>query len=304
MAKKTQTDVKPWLGKPWKEVDVAYNRRDLITYALGVGCDELRFIYEKDKHFGMFPTYPFVLSFKGADADVVDFPSNAMAKTNVMPPLRGAKTGLDGERYLEVINQLPAKGEHKFRIKSRLLGVQGKKGGALVETENIIFDADSGKDYIRIVSGTYMVGAKDVVSAGDTNSQNIEVPKRAPDAVEESQTSVGQAQLYRLSGDFNPLHIDPRFAKMFGFKDGPILHGLCSLGFASRAVMKHYCNNDPALFKAIKLRFASPVMPGQTLVTSMWKENSRILFQTTVKETGKVVINNAYVELNEPKAKL
>lgn len=301
---KSQPDVNEYLGKPWKEVDVTYNRRDLILYAMGIGCDEMNFIYEKSKDFAMFPTYPLVLAFKGDEQDVVSFPSKAMAETNVTPPLKNIKTGLDGERYLEVINPLPADGEHKFKLKSRLLGVQGKKKGASVESEQIIVD-ETGKEYIRMISGAFMMGATGVTNAGKSNSESIKVPDRAPDKVEESATTANQAQLYRLSGDFNPLHIDPNFAKMFGFKV-PILHGLCSLGVACRAVMKAYGSSKPTSFKAIKLRFASPVLPGQTLVTKMWKEGSRVIFVTEVKETGKVVINNSFVDLQGecPAAKL
>jgi 3-hydroxymyristoyl/3-hydroxydecanoyl-(acyl carrier protein) dehydratase len=71
-----------------------------------------------------------------------------------------------------------------------------------------------------------------------------------------------------------------------------------------RAVLKRYCNNDPNLWKAIKVRFASPVLPGQTLVVEMWKEASRVFLVTKVKETGQVVISNAYVDLNPAAAKL
>lgn len=283
-------------------VECSYNRRDLITYAVGIGCDELNFVYENDGDFAAFPTYPFVLGFKGTSNDIVGFPSEAMQESNVMPGLPGTKFVLDGERHIQVFRPISAEGE-KLKIKSTLVGVHHKGKGALVETISEFIDED-GKVCVKLTNGTFVVGAKDFTpqNAGETYSQNVPVPKRDPDAVEEMKISPTQAQLYRLSGDYNPLHVDPMMAQMNGYKE-PILHGLCSLGFAARAVLKTYGDNDAAKFKAMKCRFASPVFPGQTLVTEMWKEGGgRVVFLAKVKETGKVVISNAYVDLgNEAK---
>jgi 3-hydroxyacyl-CoA dehydrogenase/3a,7a,12a-trihydroxy-5b-cholest-24-enoyl-CoA hydratase len=123
-------------------------------------------------------------------------------------------------------------------------------------------------------------------------------PDRAPDKIVEDKTSENQALLYRLSGDWNPLHADPSFAKAFGFTR-PILHGLCFFGFATRHVAQAFApEGNPEFVKSIKVRFASTVLPGQTIVTEMWKDSdTRIVFRCKVKETGEVCISNAAIEL-------
>eukprot|EP01064_Diplonema_japonicum_P001683 TRINITY_DN11117_c1_g1_i1.p1 TRINITY_DN11117_c1_g1~~TRINITY_DN11117_c1_g1_i1.p1 ORF type:complete len:299 (+),score=83.65 TRINITY_DN11117_c1_g1_i1:48-944(+) len=294
------TETAPFLNK-WTEQSATYNRRDLLTYSLGIGCDEHQFIYEKNRKFAAFPTYPIVLGFKGDQQDVVNFPSKAMIKGPKKPPLKGIKVGLDGERYLEMVKPLPKKGGDVI-LKERLLGVFKKGTGASVEQETLVTDKN-GDVYCRIVSGQFLVGAENFKDSGVSFSKKITVPSRAPDAIEEYKTTINQAVLYRLSGDYNPLHIDPKFAKSSGFKE-PILHGLCSFGISCRLILKHYANSDPTLFKSIRVRFSKPVLPGQTLVVEMWKEGSTITFQTKVKETGVVCISNACLELKEPAAKL
>lgn len=108
---------------------------------------------------------------------------------------------------------------------------------------------------------------------------------RNADNVVSEKTGTDQAALYRLNGDYNPLHIDPNFASIGGF-DKPILHGLCTFGLAVKHILQTYCDNDASCFKAVKVRFAKPVIPGQTVQTSMWleKENSgyRVYFECKV----------------------
>jgi len=106
-----------------------------------------------------------------------------------------------------------------------------------------------------------------------------------------------QTQFASLSGDANPLHIDPQFAAFGGF-DRPILHGLCTFGNIGRAVIEGYCGNDPRKFRSIKVRFAAPVMPGETIVTDMWKASETdILCRARVQERNVAVVTNAKVTI-------
>jgi len=124
-------------------------------------------------------------------------------------------------------------------------------------------------------------------------------PSRNPDAVVEEKTVPSQAALYRLSGDLNPLHILPEYAAIGGF-DRPILHGLCTTGIAAKHILKTY-----GPYKDIKVRLVDVVYPGETIVTKMWKEGSKVLFTVTVKERNSVALANAAVTLvDATKAKL
>ena len=293
------TETAEYLNK-WTTFKASYNTKDLLTYSHAIGCTDLRFVYENADDFGAFPTYPVSLLFKGTEASVVTFPSPAMMEAPPMPPLSGVRVGLDGERYIEMLEPLDPEGE-ELDVKMRLIGVHKRGTGASVENEALFVNPKTGKTKYRIVSGAFLVGAKGFKDSGETNSEKVDVPKRAPDAVSEYKTSEFQAHIYRIgSADYNPLHIDPMVATMSGFK-GCILHGLCSMGISAQEVLKKYADNDASRFKALRVRFASPVMPGETLQVEMWKEGSKIVFQTKVKETGKVVINNAYMVLNDSK---
>ncbi len=105
-------------------------------------------------------------------------------------------------------------------------------------------------------------------------------------------TSENQAALYRLNGDYNPLHIDPEFASRSGRFKGPILHGLCTYGFATRAIIYGACDGNVERLKEFKARFTHEVYPGETLTTEGWKDNDRYIIQ--VKTENSIVLGNAY----------
>ena len=123
-----------------------------------------------------------------------------------------------------------------------------------------------------------------------------EAPDRAPDLVVESPTLPHQALLYRLNGDKNPLHVDPEFAKLGGF-DTPILHGLCSYGVVCKAVVDGALDGAVERVASYEARFTGVVYPGETIVTSLWREDGKILIQAKTAERGSPVLGNAAVEL-------
>merc|ERR1711904_188878 len=169
-------------------------------------------------------------------------------------------------------------------MRSRRYGITQAKRGVITESETELYGED-GTVYYRFINAAFMIGGSGIKSAGKSNAANVAIPNRAPDRTDEVLISNTAHLTYRLCGDYNPLHIDPEFPGVTkgGFPE-PILMGLCTLGHAARSVLNSCAGGDPQRFKALKLRFASPVLPGQTLVTEMWEEGSKIIFICKVKE--------------------
>ena len=124
------------------------------------------------------------------------------------------------------------------------------------------------------------------------------IPTCDPDQVCELPTLPQQALIYRLSGDFNPLHASPSVAKNAGFK-APILHGLCTFGVMTHALVKTCCDYDPSRFVRMRLRFSAPVYPGETIRTEIWQDGNEIAFRCKSVEQNKIVINNGYLLIKD-----
>lgn len=151
-----------------------------------------------------------------------------------------------------------------------------------------------------MVNGSFRRGVRELgdiepfEGSGLTYSQKITVPHRAPDATVTHRIADNQAHIYRLSGDYNPLHIDPDSARFGGFHE-PILHGLCTFGHCAHLLLGALADGDPARFEKIKVRFSAPVFLNDELNVRAWHDDDgRVVFEAQVDD--RVVVSNAYFE--------
>lgn len=204
---------------------------------------------------------------------------------------------LHGEEFVELLcDKLPLEGA--FIQKSRVLDFLDKGKGGLLVVESLFYPVDGAsgnQPVVRLVRSTFIRGlgghgGRKKLS-NDPRAGIPGMPNRAPDAVFAEKIPVNQALLYRLTGDTNPLHVDPAVATAVGFK-APILHGLCSFGFAVRTVIKAFGDS----IQSIGCRFSSPVYPGDELETRCWRlDASVIVFEARVK--GVLVISDGICRL-------
>jgi len=278
------------VGAKLAPMPYSWTEDTLILYALGAGvgiqADQtslavLQYTYENG--LKALPTFGVIPSFS-ALAGMMNLPGVSFNPMML----------LHGEQYLEVV-QRPIPTSAKVSTAGVVKAIYDKGKGALMITELTTTDQD-GRVLFRNEFGAFLRGEGGFGGESGPPPGN-EAPSRAPDAVVEYPTMPQQALLYRLSGDKNPLHADPGFARMAGFEK-PILHGLCTFANVGRAVIEAFADNEPARFRSIKVRFARPVMPGDTIVTEMWRASATdIILQAKVKSTGSVVISNSKVTL-------
>ncbi len=254
-----------------------YEERDVMLYALGIGAKELPFIFERN--LKVIPTFAVIPAFPAL---------MGLAQNVEINPVML----LHGEQGFQIAKTIPTSGS--LTTSGTVTGVYDKGKGALITIDSKTTDA-AGETVFTNTSGVFIRGAGGF--GGDRGPQAAnKAPERAPDKSVDDTTLDIQAAIYRLSGDRNPLHVDPDFSKMAGY-DRPILHGLCSFGYAGRAVLAEYCDNDPDRLAGLSVRFSGVVYPGDTITTEMWDEgNGKIIVQAKTQE-GRVVISNAAAEV-------
>jgi acyl dehydratase len=262
------------VGQSGGPVERSWTSKDCLLYALGVGAglDELAFTTEKAQQ--VLPTMAVVLGARGAVP---------MQKIGTFNPAML----VHGEQAIELLRPLPADGT--LSSTGRIAAIYDKGSGAVVVSETEARDAQSGEVLFRTRSAAFIRGEGGFGGDRGPSGPVHEPPRRKPDHEVTYKTLPEQALLYRLSGDRNPLHSDPEFARRAGFPR-PILHGLCTYGFTGRALLHTLCGGEPARFRSMAGRFSKPVFPGEALTACMWLEGNDCLFQTK-NERGEIVLD-------------
>lgn len=276
------------LNAPARVYRQQFTRRDTILYALGVGVaqqnqldpNDLRFVYEP--RLEALPTLAIVLA---APPFWLDEPAYGIDWRKVV----------NAGQQLVIERTLPVEGEVSTELSIDSLWDKGPAKGALMCSSRRLRDANgsllASVHQTHLLRGNGGFGGVDQPAPAETHW-----PERAPDASMDLPTRADQGLLYRLSGDLNPLHIDPDVARSAGF-DKPILHGSCTFGIAARAVLKLAANDCPARLRRFGARFSKPVYPGETIRTELWWETKQILFRARSLERDVVVLDRGTAEV-------
>ena len=269
------------IGKRLETSPFTYDQDTVILYALGVGAgvDELDFVYEKDLQ--VLPTFavvPFIPSFLS-----VFVPAAGLNLFNV----------LHGEQTIVLHKPIAPSGTIQTSMVCEAIYDKGDSGAIV----NVRLESRNEDGEVVFENKAVIVDRSAGNFGGDRGpktEKNDTPAGKDPDFRVEYITSKDQAALYRLSGDKNPMHIDPAFAKKGGF-DRPILHGLCSFGIAGRAIIHSLCESDPTRLKSFSVRFMNVAFPGDTLMTRGWEVDAGKYVIQTANQEGKIILGNAVV---------
>jgi acyl dehydratase len=269
------------IGKIWGPCEFSYNERDLILYALGIGFtrEDLEYVYEGSKDFQAFPTFGSLIPHS--------FLHQIVSTTQV-----NFARSVHGEQTLEIHNPLPRTGPITFT--GVIEGIYDKGSGALIVMR---FDSQD-KNGTRLCtnwSNAFIRGAGGFGGMKQPKKEIPSIPPRNPDFILKVSTDVNQAVLYRLSGDLNPLHIDPAVARAVGFQE-PIFHGLGTFGVVCRPFVQKVLKERGRKLRSYSARFTSPVMPGDSLQINVWEVRTDFFLLEAHSSRGEAVLKNGVIE--------
>ncbi|HLY58185.1 MAG TPA: MaoC/PaaZ C-terminal domain-containing protein [Stellaceae bacterium] len=266
----------------------AYTERDVILYALGLGLGarptdptHLQFTYEKG--LKVLPTMAVVLAHPGRWTDNPDLGIDSVRM-------------LHGEQGLTLHRPVPVKGEVLGISRIREVIDRGPEKGAVLYYEREIIDAADNRPIATVRQTLVCRGNSGCGGPESRMAPPHAMPGRTADIVFEVATLPQMALIYRLSGDMNPLHVDPDFAAKAGFAR-PILHGLATYGLGGRAVIETVCDGDPSRLRSFDVRFTAPALPGDTIRVQLWVDGGTVSVRAVAVERDIVVMDNGRAEI-------
>ena len=259
-----------------------YSRKDSILYALGLG-------------YGSEPTDPAQLAFVYED-NLRIVPSMCCVLAHPGMWVRNPDLGIDwlkilhGEQSFEIHNPIPPEGTVVGSYENVAVEDKGAGKGAILHQIKKLNDKASGQLLATVRSVLFMRGDGGCGGFGEAPEPARPLPESAPSSAREIATLAQSALIYRLSGDTNPIHADPAAATKAGF-EAPILHGLCTLGVATRALLSTFANGAPERLKSLSVRFSRPVFPGETIRTEFFGAGGEVRFRSRVVERDIIVLD-------------
>ncbi len=276
------------IGWTFPEIKANYSKRDTMLYALGVGAcldpldpSELRFVFEKELQ--ALPSMACVIAHPGGWIMAPELEVNWVKL-------------LHAEQFFDLRKPLPAEGQLTGRYRITGLVDKGADRGVMLYQEKTLHDAQG--ELVGTVGSTYFLrGDGGCGHWGTPGAELPTVPCQAPTGTVDLPTQVIAPLIYRLSGDYNPLHADPAVARKAGF-ERPILHGLCTYGIAAQALIRGLCDGDANRLRGMAARFTKPVYPGDTIRTEWWQDvNGGIQFRSISVERQEVVLDRGSATL-------
>lgn len=283
-------------NRHFPDIVQTYVERDTMLYALGIGFGQdpleerqLQYVYEKN--LKALPTMAAVLGYPGF---WVKEPDTGIDWVRV----------LHGEQSIRIHKPLPVAGTVVGKLHLKAIVDKGKDRGALLLQEREVFDKKTGELLATVESlsfGRGDGGFSEVAGNGPKGGDPAPptppaTPDAPPDAVCDLPTLPQAALIYRLSGDYNPLHAEPAVARAAKFPR-PILHGLATYGVAGHAILKTCCDYDAARLRYLSVRFSAPVYPGETIRTEIWRSGNRVQYRARVLERDLVVLSHGVAEV-------
>lgn len=272
------------IGQKKGPLELEYNWRKLALYALSIGAgveDELEYVYEKNMK--IIPTYwAAILGFEKF--------TDSYEYGQYLPET--LHYGFDITYHKPIVQ---TEGKIHYTVELLRIYDRGEGRGSLAEIEAVAYDEQEEKLFTLVTRDIDM-------SSGGFGGEKpprviISYPDRAPDYEVLDEIGANQAAIYRIDNDTNILHIDPDFAKLGGF-DRPIIMGMCTAGYACRALIKSVCQGHPEDIKSFGLRFTNVLEPGNPVKTQIWKlDDNHILFRLLNADTGDVILNYGTAEL-------